>query len=86
MLCAVWEPTARSRVRAHCHVVTPQLARARQVLRADGYIFCAPENLASVSGEMKEFFDRCARAAPPVSTRLLWKTHAGHALCTLPYS
>eukprot|EP00747_Dinoflagellata_sp_TGD_P180460 gnl/TRDRNA2_/TRDRNA2_32968_c0_seq1.p1 gnl/TRDRNA2_/TRDRNA2_32968_c0~~gnl/TRDRNA2_/TRDRNA2_32968_c0_seq1.p1 ORF type:complete len:232 (-),score=37.03 gnl/TRDRNA2_/TRDRNA2_32968_c0_seq1:301-996(-) len=29
------------------------------VLRANGYIFCAPENLATVSGEMKEFFDRC---------------------------
>jgi NAD(P)H-dependent FMN reductase len=29
------------------------------VLNADGYLFCAPENLASVSGEMKEFFDRC---------------------------
>ena len=28
------------------------------VLGADGYLFCAPENLASVSGEMKEFFDR----------------------------
>lgn len=26
---------------------------------ADGYIFCAPENLAALSGAMKEFFDRC---------------------------
>ncbi|SHH33134.1 NADPH-dependent FMN reductase [Cognatishimia maritima] len=26
---------------------------------ADGYIFCAPENLAALSGQMKEFFDRC---------------------------
>lgn len=26
---------------------------------ADGYIFCAPENLAALSGTMKEFFDRC---------------------------
>lgn len=25
---------------------------------ADGYVFVAPENLASLSGEMKEFFDR----------------------------
>ncbi|KAJ1457471.1 flavoprotein-like protein [Pelagophyceae sp. CCMP2097] len=33
-------------------------AGAADVLRADGYLFCAPENLASVSGEMKEFFDR----------------------------
>ena len=26
------------------------------VLRADGYLFCAPENLASTSGAMLEFF------------------------------
>lgn len=29
------------------------------LLRADGYIFCAPENLAAIAGGMKEFFDRC---------------------------
>lgn len=29
------------------------------LLAADGFIFCAPENLAGLSGEMKEFFDRC---------------------------
>ncbi|WP_170418409.1 flavodoxin family protein [Ruegeria atlantica] len=29
------------------------------LLGADGYIFCAPENLAAISGLMKEFFDRC---------------------------
>ncbi len=29
------------------------------LLSASGYIFCAPENLAALSGEMKEFFDRC---------------------------
>ena len=28
------------------------------MLQASGYIFCAPENLASLSGEMKEFVDR----------------------------
>lgn len=26
---------------------------------ADGYIFCAPENLAALSGQMKDMFDRC---------------------------
>lgn len=26
--------------------------------QADAYLFCAPENLAALSGEMKEFFDR----------------------------
>src|SRR5690606_14916420 len=29
------------------------------LLRADGMLFCAPENLAALSGAMKEFFDRC---------------------------
>jgi multimeric flavodoxin WrbA len=29
------------------------------LLAADGYVFCAPENLAALSGMMKEFFDRC---------------------------
>lgn len=29
------------------------------VLQASGYVFCAPENLGSLSGDMKEFFDRC---------------------------
>lgn len=33
-------------------------ARAPDVLAAEGYIFAAPENLASVSGPMKDFFDR----------------------------
>ncbi|KAL7514047.1 hypothetical protein ACHAXN_011299 [Cyclotella atomus] len=28
------------------------------VLQSDGYLFCAPENLASASGEMLEFFHR----------------------------
>ncbi|WP_300380027.1 flavodoxin family protein [Henriciella sp.] len=28
------------------------------LLNADGYIFCAPENLAAIAGGMKEFFDR----------------------------
>ena len=33
---------------------TPEHVKA-----ASGYLFCAPENLAALSGEMKEFFDRC---------------------------
>ena len=31
---------------------------AADVLAADGYLFACPENLASLSGEMKAFFDR----------------------------
>ena len=33
-------------------------AQAEDVLGADGYIFATPENLASLAGAMKEFFDR----------------------------
>lgn len=29
------------------------------LLKADGYLFCAPENLAAIAGVMKDFFDRC---------------------------
>jgi flavodoxin len=31
----------------------------KDLLDADGYLFAAPENLAALSGEMKEFFDSC---------------------------
>lgn len=34
-------------------------AGPEDVLGAAGYLFVAPENLAGLSGEMKEFFDRC---------------------------
>ena len=34
-------------------------AMPEDLLAAGGYIFAAPENLAALSGEMKEFFDRC---------------------------
>jgi multimeric flavodoxin WrbA len=37
--------------------------RPEQVLQADGYIFATPENLAAMSGMMKDFFDRCYYAA-----------------------
>ena len=41
-----------------------QLIRAEEatpedLLAAGGYLFCCPENLASMSGAMKEMFDRC---------------------------
>lgn len=31
----------------------------QDLLCADGYLFCGPENLAALSGEMKAFLDRC---------------------------
>lgn len=33
-------------------------AQPADLLAADAFVFCAPENLASLSGAMKEFFDR----------------------------
>jgi multimeric flavodoxin WrbA len=38
-------------------------AGAEDVLASDGYIFATPENLAGVSGMMKDFFDRTYYAA-----------------------
>jgi NAD(P)H-dependent FMN reductase len=34
-------------------------AQPDDLLEADGYIFCAPENLAAIAGVMKDFYDRC---------------------------
>ena len=38
-------------------------AGPHDVLDADGYLFATPENLASMAGLMKDFFDRCYYAA-----------------------
>ena len=39
-------------------LTAPQTA-PEQLLAADGYLFACPENLASMAGLMKDFFDRC---------------------------
>jgi multimeric flavodoxin WrbA len=47
--------------RAEGAVVLKPAAEAMpsDMLNADGYLFVCPENLASMTGAMKEFFDRC---------------------------
>jgi multimeric flavodoxin WrbA len=39
--------------------VAAALGGPADLLDADGYIFACPENLAAISGAMKDFFDRC---------------------------
>jgi multimeric flavodoxin WrbA len=53
---AVHAATASGAVRVH--VLRAPQAGAADVLAADGYLFATPENLASMSGLMKDFFDR----------------------------
>jgi multimeric flavodoxin WrbA len=40
-------------------LLTAPEAGPEDVLAADGYLFASPENLAALSGLMKDFFDRC---------------------------
>ena len=44
-------------------LVAAREATADDVLDADGYLFVTPENLASMAGVMKDFFDRTYYAA-----------------------
>lgn len=41
------------------HLLHASQAGPDEVLRADGFIFATPENLAAISGQLKDFFDRC---------------------------
>ena len=40
-------------------LIAAETVEPADLLAAQGYIFACPENLATMSGAMKEFFDRC---------------------------
>lgn len=44
---------------ADVRLIRAEDASPEDLLTSDGYLFASPENLASLSGAMKEFFDRC---------------------------
>ncbi|MFN7179242.1 flavodoxin family protein [Hyphomonas sp.] len=48
-----------ARGEGQARLVAAEAAGPEDMLGAAGYLFAAPENLASLSGAMKEFFDRC---------------------------
>jgi multimeric flavodoxin WrbA len=50
---------ARAEAGVTVHLLGAPQAGPQDVLSADGYLFATPENLASMAGLMKDFFDRC---------------------------
>lgn len=50
---AATESSVRTRL------VHASMAQPVDVFEADAYVFATPENLAAISGLMKDFFDRC---------------------------
>ncbi len=50
---------AAAQAEGEARLLRAEEAMPEDLLAADGYLFCAPENLAALSGAMKEFFDRC---------------------------
>ena len=64
---AASEPAVKS------HLLHAASAGPANLMAADGYIFAAPENLASLAGLMKDFFDRCYY---PVLDRLNGRPYA----------
>jgi multimeric flavodoxin WrbA len=49
---------ARGEAEVTARLVPAERGGVDDLLQADGYIFAAPENLAALSGPMKDFFDR----------------------------
>ena len=54
---------ARSEPALRISLLRAAEASAADVLEASGYVFASPENLAAMSGQMKDFFDRVYYAA-----------------------
>ncbi len=50
---------ARQEGGIHVRLLHASQAGPDDVLAADGYLFATPENLAAISGQLKDFFDRC---------------------------
>lgn len=50
---------ARDEASVQTRILRALEAGPGDVLAADGYVFATPENLAAMSGLMKDFFDRC---------------------------
>src|ERR1700722_9641929 len=56
-------PGARSEPAVQVSLLRAADASAEDLLNASGFIFATPENLAAISGKMKDFFDRTYYAA-----------------------
>jgi multimeric flavodoxin WrbA len=54
---------ARTEPEVRVSLLRASEAGAPDVLEASGYVFASPENLAAMSGQMKDFFDRVYYAA-----------------------
>jgi multimeric flavodoxin WrbA len=53
------EKAAGEEPQAQVRMLAAAEAQPEDLTAADGYLFVCPENLAAMSGQMKEFFDRC---------------------------
>jgi multimeric flavodoxin WrbA len=53
------EAAARAEDEVEVRSLRAEAAQPEDLISADGYLFCGPENLATLTGEMKAFLDRC---------------------------